>query len=440
MAETQSLLEKYKGMDTEEGLLREKIMSQKPSWDNHNETRQFANLLNSLSGDMPASELKASIKSQPQILQACMQAMLIHSDSQPLQYVLTILFDLLREDSSSYGLFADALANKVDFWKPFTALLQNRNVDSYVADKAAYLLTAIMAHSPNYFGEDDINFLLNVLFGAVGEKSRTSEIGTLDAIANLLKLDEYRSKVFGRTEVSSAIFRVTSSDPAPKIYKSVFCCWLVSFDEQLIGQLRNHNVIDHVKGVLGFSRAEKVVRVCLSFLKNALASKDLSEDIVEKGLLDVVQTLEYEKWRDAELYDEIREVSKQISNQVGLMSNFARYERELSTGQLKWGFIHSAKFWSENVMKFDANQFAAVKRLGALLAASNATTLAVACHDLGEFVQLHPLGKIKANEYDVKDKVMQLMTHTDRDVQRESLLCCQKLMLNKWQHLPGSKE
>lgn len=180
-------------------------------------------------------------------------------------------------------------------------------------------------------------------------------------------------------------------------------------------------------------------RVCLSFVKNSLTNKDLSEDIVEKGMLDVVQALEYEKWRDTELYDEIREVSQGISRQVGLMSNFDRYERELSTGQLHWGFIHSDKFWSENVMKFEANQFAAVKKLAALLASTNATTLAVACHDLGEFVQLHPLGKIKANDFQVKDKVMQLMTHNDRDVQRESLLCCQKLMLNKWQDLPGAQ-
>jgi len=431
------MLDKYKGVDGEEGMLRSKILSQKPKWDSHSETRPFAQLLNSLSGDMAASELKAIIKREPQIIQACMQAMQIHSDAHPLQYVLTILFDLLREDSSAFGLFADALASRVDFWKPLTSLVQNRNADPYVADKAAYLLTAIMCHFPNYFTEDNVNSVCSALCG--GEKGKVTESGTLDAIANLLKLDMYRKLVFSKVEVASCIFRVKSSDTASKIYKSVFSCWLLSFDPQIVGSLRNYNVIEHVKTILIDSRAEKVVRVCLSFLKNALASKDLSEDIVEKGLLDVVQALEYEKWRDVELYGEIQEVSKAISNQVGLMSNFDRYERELATGQLIWGFIHSDKFWSENVMKFEANQFAAVKKLAALLASSNPTTLAVACHDLGEFVQLHPLGKIKANDYEVKDKVMQLMTHTDRDVQRESLLCCQKLMLNKWQDLPSAQ-
>merc|ERR1711865_362936 len=173
---------------------------------------------------------------------------------------------------------------------------------------------------------------------------------------------------------------------------------------------------------------EKVIRLSLTVLRNFLGHKTICEEIVEKEILDAVQALEYEKWRDAELYDEIRDVSKSISKEVALLSNFDRYERELQTGQLAWGFIHSDKFWSENVMKFEANHFSAVKKLAALLASTNPTTLAVACHDLGEFVQLHPLGKIKANDFQVKDKVMQLMTHNDRDVQRESLLCCQKLM------------
>eukprot|EP00746_Dinoflagellata_sp_MGD_P064711 gnl/MRDRNA2_/MRDRNA2_26997_c0_seq1.p1 gnl/MRDRNA2_/MRDRNA2_26997_c0~~gnl/MRDRNA2_/MRDRNA2_26997_c0_seq1.p1 ORF type:complete len:439 (-),score=91.13 gnl/MRDRNA2_/MRDRNA2_26997_c0_seq1:74-1390(-) len=436
---SESLLEKYKdqSMGMEESILREKIMSQTPSWDKYAETKGSAHLLTNLKGNMPVPELKGIIAREPQILSACMQAMMINSDSQPLQYVLTILFDILREDSSAFKLFADALSNKIDFWKPFIALLKNRSVDPYVADKAAYLLTALMAHSPGYFQMADVDEVCSILTG-VGV-SKCTEIGVLDAICNLLKLDMYRLPVFSKVEVPDRIFRVKKDDPAPKVYKSIFCCWLVSFDDSLVKGLKYHNVIEHTKGILMTSRAEKVVRVCLSFLKNALSCKALCEDIVEKEILDLVQSLEYEKWRDAELYDEIREVCQKISKEVSLLSNFDRYERELQTGQLTWGFIHSDKFWSENVMKFEANQFSAVKKLAALLSSTNPTTLAVACHDLGEFVQLHPLGKMKAAELNVKDKVMELMAHVDRDVQRESLLCCQKLMLNKWQDLPSAQ-
>merc|ERR1719161_1669390 len=101
-----------------------------------------------------------------------------------------------------------------------------------------------------------------------------------------------------------------------------------------------------------------------------------------------------------------------------------------------WGFIHSSKFWGENVMKFDKNEFDALKRLRGILEDEDKdpVSLAVACHDIGEFVALHPLGKKKVNQLALKERVMALMGKEDasyREVRREALLCCQKIMLNK---------
>jgi len=108
---------------------------------------------------------------------------------------------------------------------------------------------------------------------------------------------------------------------------------------------------------------------------------------------------------------------------------------------LKWGFIHSPKFWSENVLKFEQNDWRALHALRKCLdLAGDSTTVAVACHDLGEFVTAHPLGKKQVTALGVKDKVMQLMSSStsDKEVKREALLCCQKIMLNKWQDIDGS--
>merc|ERR1712007_403813 len=132
----------------------------------------------------------------------------------------------------------------------------------------------------------------------------------------------------------------------------------------------------------------------------------LCEEIVELNILDAVQNLEFEKWRDAELYDDVRDLASQIANEVHEMSNFDRYERELQTGCLKWGFIHTSKFWGENVMKFEQNDFRALNALAALLISptTDAETLAVACHDVGEFVALHQLGKKKGRSAEHQGK------------------------------------
>merc|ERR1719412_2476252 len=119
-------------------------------------------------------------------------------------------------------------------------------------------------------------------------------------------------------------------------------------------------------------------------------------------------------------------MSAQIQTRMADLSNFDRYVRELNEKALRWGFIHSSKFWAENVLKFEENDWRALKTLAALLHSDDATTLAVACHDIGEFVTMHPLGKKQISNLGVKDRVMQLMSSispTMKEVRREALLC-----------------
>jgi V-type H+-transporting ATPase subunit H len=267
----------------------------------------------------------------------------------------------------------------------------------------------------------------------------------LEAVTNMLKAEHLRAMVWAHHGVADRIFAVQKTANSSLVYRSVFAIWMLSFDKTTSAALKSRKAIKHIKDILSVSRVEKVVRLCLTVLRNFLADKSLCEEIVEEGTLEVVQQLEYEKWRDAELYDDIRDVSAKIALEVSNLSNYDRYERELATGKLSWGFIHSSKFWAENVLKFETNDFRSLKLLAGLIQGSNTdpTTLAVACHDIGEFVSLHPSGKKKIAQLKVKERVMELMGSTDpahREVRREALLCCQKIMLNKWQDIQTEKK
>jgi len=267
----------------------------------------------------------------------------------------------------------------------------------------------------------------------------------MGAITNLLKTDAFRTSVWGTPGVAECVLKVQpATDSQQLVYRCVFAIWMISFDADITADLNRYGVIQKMKTILNNSRTEKVIRLSLTVLKNLLAVKVISEEIAEAGLLEAVQQLEYEKWRDAELYDEIRDTAQSISLKVQEISNFERYEKELQSGKLQWGFIHSSKFWSENVHKFETNDFRALKHLAELLNnfQTEKTTLAVCCHDIGEFVTLHPLGKRKIAGLHIKERVMQLMGSTDnadREVRREALLCCQKIMLNKWQDVESAK-
>ena len=62
------------------------------------------------------------------------------------------------------------------------------------------------------------------------------------------------------------------------------------------------------------------------------------------------------------------------------------------------------------------DQFQAIRTLGTLLTSTDTTTLAVACHDGGEFVRLHPVGKRMCMKMGIKASVMTLMAQPEREV------------------------
>jgi len=442
MAEAASLIEKYRvdgGVDLSKAAeIHNNILSFKPEWESYEATKSSAHILKLIEADAPAIKNKSMIQGHIQVVQACM-ALMGSREDEPIQWLLTLFYDMLREDSSGYAIFEDATKQRIEIYKPLLSLLQRPGLENYTSDKVAWLLSAVMSHVPHVATEASVKEFLGEILDS--SKTNCSELGQLEAITNLLKGDVYRKLVWSSAGIPDRIFRIQpKSSPSPHLYKCIFAIWALSFDPQITSEMKEMYVIKKLKETLMYSRVEKVVRLCLTVLKNFLGHKSMCEDIVEEGILEAVQQLEFEKWRDAELYDDIKEMAIQIGSEVSEMSNYERYERELQTGKLQWGFIHSSKFWAENVMKFESNDFRALKMLASLLQSpsTDATTLAVACHDLGEFVTLHPLGKKKMAQLQVKEKVMQLMAAQDpnfREVRREALLCCQKIMLNKWQDM-----
>jgi len=439
MAEAASLIEKYKGAESSEtsAEFHQKILKMKPEWESYDATRNQAAMLHLLEADAPALKKKMIIQGDVSVLKASMDALSIQEEK-PAMFILTLLYDMLREDSSCFGVFEEGLKKQVPIMKPLLAVLQKQTVDQYIADKAAWLLTAVIGNAPRFYGEQDVKSVVEALQRPNGV---CSDLGVLEAIVNLLKADAFRACIWTMQGVAD---RVTSVNPQtaspPYLYKCIFALWMLSFEPEGSIYFKEEETIKKIRDVLTTSRVEKVVRMSLTVLRNLLTHKVFAEHVVELGVLEVVQQLEFEKWRDAELYDDIRDMSAQISAQVQEMSNFDRYERELKEGKLSWGFIHSSKFWAENVLKFEQNDFRALKLLATLLNSDDPTTLAVACHDIGEFVAMHPLGKKQIASLQVKDRVMELMGSVNpayREVRREALLCCQKIMLNKWQDMEG---
>ena len=79
-------------------------------------------------------------------------------------------------------------------------------------------------------------------------------------------------------------------------------------------------------------------------------------------------------------------------------SSFEKYVKELESGDIKTGSLHSSSFWEENYKEFEFNNFEYIKMLVRILQNPNNLTdrdiemKCVACFDLGEFARLYPGG------------------------------------------------
>lgn len=67
-----------------------------------------------------------------------------------------------------------------------------------------------------------------------------------------------------------------------------------------------------------------------------------------------------------------------------------------------------------------------------LLGSEDNETVAVACHDLGEFARFHRMGKRVVSNFGGKLPLMERLNHSDERVQREALGAVQKLFVRRW--------
>ncbi|RKP15173.1 armadillo-type protein, partial [Piptocephalis cylindrospora] len=115
-------------------------------------------------------------------------------------------------------------------------------------------------------------------------------------------------------------------------------------------------------------------------------------------------------------------------------SSLEEYVEEVKSGKLDWTPVHrSDAFWKNDSARFNDNAHELLKALcGILQTSTQATVLAVAAHDVGEYVKWNPLGKKYVEQFGAKQRIMELMGHEEPEVRYEALIAVQKYMVNAW--------
>jgi V-type H+-transporting ATPase subunit H len=143
-------------------------------------------------------------------------------------------------------------------------------------------------------------------------------------------------------------------------------------------------------------------------------------------------------------------VDAALKDSIRKLSSFDKYKAEVFSGNLDWSPMHKDPvFWRENISKFEENDYQVCCCLSFLWQAiffwgvqvlrilitlldnsRDPKTLAVACHDIAQFIQLHPAGRGIILDLKAKERVMKHMSSPDPEVAKQALLCVQKILLS----------
>eukprot|EP00915_Cephaloidophora_sp_WS-2016_P007997 GHVH01011047.1.p1 GENE.GHVH01011047.1~~GHVH01011047.1.p1 ORF type:complete len:452 (+),score=73.42 GHVH01011047.1:85-1440(+) len=349
-------------------------------------------------------------------------------------WLIVLLHEVLREDMFRFEKLLECAGSGSEYLVHDSLLHALKQISKapHLADRLAALATGFLAHdNKSRFGPVESLAIL-----MIDRKTKCTSGGVLAAIANLLKVPRFRPHLWNISGVHVLIrasLSSTKSDPIAQ-YQAILCTWLFSFSQKFIVHIVESGILVKLLHLLKSTpRKEKIVRLGVEVVANSVDCLDAVQIMLDEKLGDTLDLLLFEKWRSEDLYTRIEDVNSMYLRKIREWSTFERYCKELDTGRLSPGYLHEDQFWADNVMQFEEKEFLAIRKLITLLRSNDASTLALTCHDLGEFARLHPVGKKALAKLHARDMLLALMNHQDRDVERESLLAIQKIMLDQWE-------
>jgi len=151
-------------------------------------------------------------------------------------------------------------------------------------------------------------------------------------------------------------------------------------------------------------------------------------------LLPFVKNLSTRKWSDEDIVEDVQFLKDELSARFDSLTTYDEYSSELQSGHLSWTPVHeSDMFWRENATKLNDNNYQQLKLLVELLKDSqDPLVLAVASHDVGQYVKHYERGKKILTDLGAKTRVMELMSHSDGEVRYHALISVQRLVSHPW--------
>ncbi|KAJ3526602.1 hypothetical protein NM688_g8243 [Phlebia brevispora] len=351
--------------------------------------------------------------------------------------ILVMIADALSDHEERIALFTRT--SEVDAELPYGPLLRLLDAqDDFVQLKSTQILTVLLSAETSPIQQQYLLPFLNTLSNFISHPVAHKRDIAVQCLEAILPRSECRKAVWGSPSIISGFVEILRHNPGPQMcYQIGFCFWLLTFEQEIAEQLnKKYDIIPLLTDVAKAAVKEKVIRVIIATFRN-LVSKAPSQNLpamLVAQLLPFVKNLSTRKWTDEDIIEDVLYLRDELNARFESLTTYDEYSSELLSGHLSWTPVHESElFWKENATKLNDKDYEQLKILIRLLKESNdPVVLAVAAHDIGQYVKHYERGKKVLQDLDAKTRVMELMTHHNADVRYQALISVQRLVSHPW--------
>lgn len=189
-------------------------------------------------------------------------------------------------------------------------------------------------------------------------------------------------------------------------------------------------IIERSVKVLDYFNKEKIVRVVLLLLDNLKnASENCHEIMSDIGVIGTIIKLQNRHWVDADITELLDKLFEYLDKNSKTFSSIDKFKKEVNSQRvLRWGPVHTEKFWQENFLYFhEKENLDLIKVLVEQVknAALDDRARAIACFDLGEFARFFPYGRQFLETLNLKVEIIKLMGRvgSSAELKKEAITC-----------------
>ena len=369
-----------------------------------------------------------------------------------VEEVLGLQEEITDADSSVYGLHRAVLftadgINVVD--APFFRAMTSS--DAVIKHSSSLGLACLLSKKEGKLDEF-MDILVQDIEYAMNASSGTGDIGSaveyiMPALCMILRRHSARDMFIdkdGVNLITTVISKIGANGGAQQLYDSCFCLWALSLTKDVqLEPFLNAGTIRALIELVTAAPSRKVFRMSVSALANLASTEDsavLTEMLthgLEKTMEGIIHNTSHKESIDIETENDIRTLYELLMRNYRDLSTFERWASEVNTGALRWGIVHTDKFWRENCKFLEKTDFALLKTLISLLnhADKDPVVTSIALYDIGEFTRFYPNGKAVVKALGAHEKSMGLIGHPNTEIQRHALQCVSKIMVNNWEFM-----